>query len=162
MLFSFLYSLFSQSSYLKEKFTIITKVTIFLLSATSFSVFYKQPKNTAARQQELNGNNLRYERKEDNKTVNILRKRKFRLTHYLSVHCKTYYFAFQKRRFYTIKAAVLRCKTAAFAMPKRSCQFLTELFLQNQRSANALFSFSSIISRSPGPLSFMPQRWSTP
>lgn len=44
MLFSFLYSLFSQSSYLKEKFTIITKVTIFLLSTTSFSVFYKQPK----------------------------------------------------------------------------------------------------------------------
>ena len=44
MLFSFLYSLFSQSSYLREKFTIITKVTIFLLSAISFSVFYKQPK----------------------------------------------------------------------------------------------------------------------
>lgn len=44
MLFSFLYSLFSQSSFLKEKFTTITKVTIFLLSATSFSVFYKQPK----------------------------------------------------------------------------------------------------------------------
>lgn len=44
MLFSFLYSLFSQSSYLREKFTIITKVTIFLLSAISFSVFYKQTK----------------------------------------------------------------------------------------------------------------------
>lgn len=44
MLFSFLYSLFSQSSYLKEKFTIITKVTIFLLSATSCSVFYKRTK----------------------------------------------------------------------------------------------------------------------
>lgn len=44
MLFSFLYSFFSQSSYLKEKFTITTKVTIFLLSATSCSVFYKQTK----------------------------------------------------------------------------------------------------------------------
>lgn len=44
MLFFFLYSLFSQSSYLREKFTIITKVTIFLLSAISFSVFYKQTK----------------------------------------------------------------------------------------------------------------------
>lgn len=44
MLFSFLYSLFSQSSFLKEKFTTITKVTIFLLSAASCSVFYKQPK----------------------------------------------------------------------------------------------------------------------
>lgn len=44
MLFSFLYSLFSQSSYLKEKSTTTTKVTIFLLSATPFSVFYKQPK----------------------------------------------------------------------------------------------------------------------
>ena len=53
MLFSFLYFLFSQSSYLKEKFTIITKVTIFLLSATSFSVFYKQPKT-----QQQDGRNL--------------------------------------------------------------------------------------------------------
>lgn len=53
MLFSFLYSLFSQSSYLKEKFTTITKVTIFLLSATSFSVFYKQPKT-----QQQDGRNL--------------------------------------------------------------------------------------------------------
>ena len=44
MLFSFLYSLFSQSSYLKEKFTIITKVTIFLLSTTSCSVFYRWTK----------------------------------------------------------------------------------------------------------------------
>ena len=43
---------------------------------------------------------------------------------------KTYCFAFQKRRFYTVKAAVLRCKTAAFAMSKRSYHFLTELFLQ--------------------------------
>lgn len=53
MLFSFLYSLFSQSSFLKEKFTTITKVTIFLLSATSCSVFYKQPKT-----QQQDGRNL--------------------------------------------------------------------------------------------------------
>lgn len=53
MLFSFLYSLFSQSSQLKEKFTTITKVTIFLLSATPFSVFYKQPKT-----QRKDGRNL--------------------------------------------------------------------------------------------------------
>ena len=53
MLFSFLYSLFSQSSYLKEKFTIITKVTIFLLSAASCSVFYKQTKT-----QRKDGRNL--------------------------------------------------------------------------------------------------------
>ena len=39
------------------------------------------------------------------------------------MYYKTYCFAFQKRRFYTIKAA-------AFAMPKCSCHFFTELFLQ--------------------------------
>ena len=44
---------------------------------------------------------------------------------------ETYCFAFQKRRFYTIKAAVLQRKTAAFTMSKRSYHFLTELFLQN-------------------------------
>ena len=30
--------------------------------------------------------------------------------------CKTYCFAFQKRRFCTVKAALLRCKTAAFTV----------------------------------------------
>ena len=46
--------------------------------------------------------------------------------------CKTYCFAFQKRRFCTVKAALLQRKTAAFAMPKRSYQFLRELSLQKQ------------------------------
>jgi len=45
--------------------------------------------------------------------------------------CKTYCFAFQKRRFCAVKAALLRCKTAAFAMPKRNYRFLVDLFLQN-------------------------------
>ena len=48
------------------------------------------------------------------------------------MHYKTYCFAFQKRRFYTVKAAVLQGKTAAFATPKRSYHFLRELSLQNQ------------------------------
>ncbi len=43
---------------------------------------------------------------------------------------KTYCFAFQKRRFYTVKAAVLQRKTAAFATSKRSYHFLTDLSLQ--------------------------------
>ena len=46
--------------------------------------------------------------------------------------CKTYCFAFQKRRFCTVKAAVLQRKTYAFAMPKRSYHFLRELSLQNR------------------------------
>ena len=49
------------------------------------------------------------------------------------MHYKTYCFAFQKRRFYTVKAAVLQCKTAAFAMSKRSYHFLTDLSLQSRR-----------------------------
>ena len=48
------------------------------------------------------------------------------------MHYKTYCFAFQKRRFCTVKAAVLPCKTAAFATPKRSYHFLRELSLQKQ------------------------------
>ena len=49
------------------------------------------------------------------------------------MYYKTYCFAFQKRRFCTVKAALLQCKTAAFAMPKRNYHFLRELSLQNQR-----------------------------
>ena len=52
--------------------------------------------------------------------------------------CETYCFAFQKRRFCTVKVAVLHCKTAAFAMPKRSYHFLTELSLQNEGYSFAL------------------------
>ncbi len=46
--------------------------------------------------------------------------------------CKTYCFAFQKRRFCTVKAAVLHRKTYAFAMPKRNYRFSTKLSLQNE------------------------------
>ena len=45
--------------------------------------------------------------------------------------CKTYCFAFQKRRFCTVKAAVLHRKTYAFAMPNRNYHFINELSLQN-------------------------------
>ena len=46
--------------------------------------------------------------------------------------CKTYCFAFQKRRFCTVKAAVLHRKTYAFAMPNRNYGFSSELSLQNK------------------------------
>ncbi|AFJ08248.1 hypothetical protein PIN17_A1060 [Prevotella intermedia 17] len=42
--------------------------------------------------------------------------------------CRTSCFAFQKRRFCTVKAALLQRKTYAFAKSKRSYHFLTELF----------------------------------
>ena len=67
------------------------------------------------------------------KSVNILRKGTCRVTALLSMLCKTYCFAFQKRRFCTVKAALLQRKRAAFAMPKRSYHFLRELSLQNKR-----------------------------
>ena len=67
------------------------------------------------------------------KSVNILRKGSYRVTALLSMLCKTYCFAFQKRRFCKVKAALLRCKRAAFATPKRSCRFLKILFLQSWR-----------------------------
>ena len=46
--------------------------------------------------------------------------------------CKTYCFAFQKRRFCTVKAALLPSKRAAFAMPNRNYRFLNKLSLQNK------------------------------
>ena len=45
---------------------------------------------------------------------------------------KTYCFAFQKRRFCTVKEPLLVGKTAAFATPKRSYHFLTKLSLQSK------------------------------
>ncbi|APW31335.1 hypothetical protein BWX39_00930 [Prevotella intermedia ATCC 25611 = DSM 20706] len=44
------------------------------------------------------------ERKEDNRGVNIFRKRNYRVTALSSTHYKTYCFAFQKRLFCTVKA----------------------------------------------------------
>ena len=64
--------------------------------------------------------------------VNIFHKYSYHLTILLSVHYKTYCFAFQKRRFCTVKAALLHCKTAAFAMPNRNYHFSCELSLQNK------------------------------
>ena len=46
---------------------------------------------------------------------------------------KTYCFAFQKRRFCTVKAAVLQRKTYAFAASNRNYHFPNELSLQKQR-----------------------------
>ena len=59
-------------------------------------------------------------------TVNIFRKRVNRITILLSARCKTYCFAFQKRRFCTVKAAVLQRKTAAFAVSNRNYRFSSE------------------------------------
>ncbi len=44
------------------------------------------------------------EQKEDNNTVNIFRKNVSCVTRLLSMRCKTYCFAFQNRRFCTVKA----------------------------------------------------------
>ncbi|AWX06335.1 hypothetical protein CTM55_01055 [Prevotella intermedia] len=66
------------------------------------------------------------------KCVNIFHKDVYCITVCLSMSCKTYCFAFQKRLFYTVKAYVLRCKRAAFATSKRSYHFLRELSLQKQ------------------------------
>ena len=54
------------------------------------------------------------------------------------MYYKTYCFALQKRRFYTVKAAVLHCKTAAFTMPNRNCRFLSELSLQKRSRFHVL------------------------
>ena len=58
--------------------------------------------------------------------VNIFHKYNYYLTILLSAHYKTYCFAFQKRRFCTVKAALLQRKTAAFAMPNRNYHFSYE------------------------------------
>ena len=65
-------------------------------------------------------------------SVNIFHKRNCCVTILLPVYYKIYCFAFQKRRFCTVKAAVLRCKTYAFAMPNRNYHFSYELSLQNK------------------------------
>ena len=59
-------------------------------------------------------------------SVNIFHKRIYHVTILLSMRCKTYCFAFQKRRFCTVKAAVLPCKTAAFAVSNRNYRFSSE------------------------------------
>ncbi|ATV27434.1 hypothetical protein CTM62_11840 [Prevotella intermedia] len=59
-------------------------------------------------------------RKEGYKAVNIFHKHNYCVISLLSARCKTYCFAFQKRRFCTVKAALLHRKTAAFATPNRN------------------------------------------
>ena len=71
-------------------------------------------------------------------SVNIFHKRNCCVTILLSAHYKTYCFAFQKRRFCTVKAALLHRKTAAFAPPNRNYRFLEELSLQNEEIRHAL------------------------
>jgi len=87
----------------------------------------------AARQAtNLHPHTLLYIRVKGKNCVNIFRKYIYRITALLSTHCKTYCFAFQKRRFCTVKAAVLHRKTYAFAMSNRNYRFSSELSLQNQ------------------------------
>ncbi len=74
-----------------------------------------------------------YKQEDGYKNVNIFHRHSSCVILLLLRRYKTYCFAFQKRRFCTVKAAVLHRKTAAFAMPKRSYHFLRELFLQNGR-----------------------------
>ncbi|PDP67959.1 hypothetical protein CLI70_08525 [Prevotella intermedia] len=62
----------------------------------------------------------------------MFHKHSYRITIYLPTLCKTYCFAFQKRRFCTVKAAVLHRETYDFAMPNRNCRFSSEYSLQNQ------------------------------
>ena len=90
--------------------------------------------------QKSSGNNLLYSRKKGDNCVNIFHKQSYHITNCISRLYKTYCFAFQKRRFCTVKAAVLRCKTAAFATSKRNCHFLTKLSLQNKGEFRCLSS----------------------
>ncbi|APW32355.1 hypothetical protein BWX39_06750 [Prevotella intermedia ATCC 25611 = DSM 20706] len=50
------------------------------------------------------GNNVLYKREKDKSIVNIFRRRIYNITPSLSMCCKTYCFAFQKRLFCTVKA----------------------------------------------------------
>ena len=63
-------------------------------------------------------------------SVNIFHKRNYCVTVLLSAYYETYCFAFQKRRFCTVKAALLHRKTAAFATPNRNYRFSLEVSLQ--------------------------------
>ena len=72
-----------------------------------------------------------YKGKDYNKSVNIFSKSIYHLTRSMSAYYKTYCFALQKRRFYTVKAALLHRKTYAFATSNRNYHFSIELSLQN-------------------------------
>ena len=71
-----------------------------------------------------------YKGKDHNKSVNIFRKNSYCITYSVSVHYKSYCFAFPKRRFCTVKAALLHRKTYAFTTSNRNYHFSLELSLQ--------------------------------
>ncbi|PDP60232.1 hypothetical protein CLI71_06310 [Prevotella intermedia] len=50
------------------------------------------------------GNNVLYKREKYKSVVNIFHRNIYRITTSLSIRCKTYCFAFQKRLFCTVKA----------------------------------------------------------
>ena len=83
--------------------------------------------------QKSSKDNLLYTRKKDDNYVNIFHKYNYHITTYISTLYKTYCFAFQKRRFCTVKAAVLHRKTYAFATSNRNYHFPYELSLQSKR-----------------------------
>ena len=56
------------------------------------------------KQWEIGFNNLFYEEKKEDKSVNIFYKEIYRVTISLSMRCETYCFAFQKWLFCTVKA----------------------------------------------------------
>ena len=56
------------------------------------------------KQWEIGFNNLFYEEKKEDKSVNIFYKEIYRVTISLSMRCKTYCFVFQKWLFCTVKA----------------------------------------------------------
>ena len=85
-----------------------------------------------------------YKGKDNNKSVNIFRKNSYRITISVSTHYKTYCFAFQKRRFCTVKAALLYRKTYAFATSNRNYHFPSELSLQVFRY---IVSFIKLLNR---------------
>ena len=56
------------------------------------------------KQWEIGFNNLFYEEKKEDKSINIFYKETYRVTISLSMRCKTYCLAFQKWLFCTVKA----------------------------------------------------------
>ena len=69
-----------------------------------------------------------YKGKDNNKSVDIFHKNSYYITRSVSAHYRTYCFAFQKRRFCTVKAALLQRKTYAFATSNRNYHFFGIIF----------------------------------
>ena len=78
--------------------------------------------------QKSSKDNLLYAQKKDDNCVNIFHKHNYCITAYISALYKTYCFAFQKRRFCTVKAAVLQRKTYAFGKRKKKHWFSVKIF----------------------------------